>query len=83
MEKHLHLHEEQSVATPEWEDRTMDGAQFGLFKQPQSGSGTRGSLKHEHNLPIVQAMKCPECSSRLSYEEGCLMCHSCGFNKCG
>ena len=27
--------------------------------------------------------KCPECDSRLSYEEGCLMCHSCGYNKCG
>ncbi len=27
---------------------------------------------------------CPECHvGTLTYQEGCLMCHSCGYNKCG
>jgi len=26
---------------------------------------------------------CPDCGSRLFYEEGCQKCHSCGFSKCG
>lgn len=25
---------------------------------------------------------CPECKNRLTYEGGCLVCHSCGYSKC-
>jgi ribonucleoside-diphosphate reductase alpha chain len=27
--------------------------------------------------------KCPECGQVVSFEEGCMICHFCGFNKCG
>jgi len=30
-----------------------------------------------------QSEKCPECSSELVREEGCLNCKSCGYSKCG
>jgi ribonucleoside-diphosphate reductase alpha chain len=26
---------------------------------------------------------CPECGQKLSFEEGCVNCHYCGYNKCG
>jgi len=27
--------------------------------------------------------ECPECGSMVSFSEGCVICHSCGFSKCG
>lgn len=26
---------------------------------------------------------CPECGETLSFEEGCMLCHFCGYSKCG
>jgi ribonucleoside-diphosphate reductase alpha chain len=26
---------------------------------------------------------CPECGQKISFEEGCMTCHFCGFTKCG
>ncbi len=26
---------------------------------------------------------CPECGQTISFEEGCIICHFCGFTKCG
>ncbi|MBI5184523.1 MAG: vitamin B12-dependent ribonucleotide reductase [Nitrospinae bacterium] len=31
---------------------------------------------------LGQMLKCPECSSAMAHEDGCLNCHSCGFSKC-
>ncbi len=26
---------------------------------------------------------CPECGATVSHSEGCVMCHACGWGKCG
>jgi ribonucleoside-diphosphate reductase alpha chain len=36
--------------------------------------------KHENSL-LGEA--CPECGQTISFEEGCMTCHFCGFTKCG
>ena len=50
-------------------------AQLRLFsRQPQRGPDDNGSMPQS---------RCPECGSRLTYQEGCLLCTYCGWNKCG
>lgn len=39
-------------------------------KRGQAGGGLMGE-------------ECPECGQTISFEEGCMTCHFCGFNKCG
>jgi ribonucleoside-diphosphate reductase alpha chain len=38
--------------------------------QPRPGGGLMGE-------------RCPECSQTISFEEGCMICHFCGYTKCG
>ncbi len=73
-----HLKEGQRAALPAFDERTMEGAQFGLFKQPP-----HQETEQVLGASIPSDMQCPDCNSRLSFQEGCLMCHGCGFNKCG
>jgi len=44
------------------------------------GNGTNKSPKHKKSL---LGDRCPECGEGLSFEEGCMNCHFCGFTKCG
>jgi ribonucleoside-diphosphate reductase alpha chain len=43
-------------------------------------SKTKASLKYEYSL---LGETCPECGQTISFEEGCMTCHFCGFTKCG
>jgi ribonucleoside-diphosphate reductase alpha chain len=45
-------------------------------------SGENGQKNHKTEYSLM-GEKCPECGQTVSFEEGCMMCHFCGFNKCG
>ena len=47
--------------------RYLDGKNI---KKGDAGNGLRGEV-------------CPECGQTISFEEGCMTCHFCGFTKCG
>ena len=47
---------------------------------PWSGAAAPGNHKSVYSL---MGEKCPECGQTVSFEEGCILCHFCGFNKCG
>ena len=41
------------------------------------------AIKHHKTQYSLLGEKCPECGQTVSFEEGCMICHFCGFNKCG
>ena len=41
----------------------------------------KGGLANRKNALLGET--CPECGQTISFEEGCMICHFCGFNKCG
>ncbi len=80
-----HSRESGGPGAVAFDERTMHGAQLGLFN-PASQTGSPqadAALREAHGAAATQSMRCPDCSGKLSYQEGCLMCHACGFNKCG
>ncbi len=45
----------------------------------QTGGGdTTGAPRNVANYKI----KCPTCSEKLAFEEGCVKCYGCGFSQC-
>jgi ribonucleoside-diphosphate reductase alpha chain len=43
------------------------------------GNGAKGA--QPRNVSQYK-LKCPACTSALSFEEGCVKCHACGFSQC-
>ncbi|MBI3819312.1 MAG: vitamin B12-dependent ribonucleotide reductase [Planctomycetes bacterium] len=40
------------------------------------------SRAHAETARTAFKVKCPQCSFDLSFQEGCVKCHSCGFSQC-
>jgi ribonucleoside-diphosphate reductase alpha chain len=51
-----------------------------LERRYLSGDAAMANHKTQYSL---MGEKCPECGQTVSFEEGCILCHFCGFNKCG
>ena len=60
----------------ETRQQQSNGSQLKLF----ASSAERAKWDLDGNLP---KSRCPDCNTRLAYQEGCLLCTSCGWNKCG
>jgi ribonucleoside-diphosphate reductase alpha chain len=51
-----------------------------LERRYLGADAAKANHKTEYSL---MGEKCPECGQTVSFEEGCILCHFCGFNKCG
>jgi ribonucleoside-diphosphate reductase alpha chain len=43
---------------------------------------TRGGTQAHGRRNSLLGETCPECGQTVSFEEGCMLCHFCGFTKC-
>jgi ribonucleoside-diphosphate reductase alpha chain len=57
----------------------------GTIKPPASPakSTSESPPKHPFQAALLKKGACPECGGILSYEEGCVICHACGYSECG
>jgi len=51
-----------------------------LEKRYMQGQPTK---RHGNQKNSLLGETCPECGQTVSFEEGCMTCHFCGFTKCG
>ena len=77
LSRHIDASGKPPTPKESFNERTMEGAQLGLFIPPQAA---KAKAKPPEGVNLGS---CPECGSALAFQEGCLTCHSCGFNKCG
>ncbi len=40
-------------------------------------------IRKNNGSPALIGATCPECGQTISFEEGCMTCHFCGYSKCG
>ncbi len=40
-------------------------------------------IRRPNGSPTLMGETCPDCGQTVSFEEGCMTCHFCGFSKCG
>jgi len=50
-------------------------------EKPRAGTGDAEGTEAPQNVRNYK-IKCPSCSEKLSFEEGCVKCHGCGFSQC-
>jgi len=53
-----------------------------VASKPVIGGGNGGNGGNGGGKLSIYKIKCPDCSGNLTFEEGCVKCHSCGYAQC-
>jgi ribonucleoside-diphosphate reductase alpha chain len=54
-----------------------------LERQIKGDSGSETDYSKQSEAAVQLGGQCPECGGLLVYQEGCQICHACGYTKCG
>lgn len=54
-----------------------------VLKMEELKSTDEGQSKYSKDNSYGDMLECPECGSDLEFAEGCILCRSCGYSKCG
>ena len=57
-----------------------ESVQLQFTAEPVTPNGTGNGNRNRNG--VYPARKCPDCNTPVIFQEGCLMCISCGWNKC-
>ena len=60
---------------------STEGREFVGVAAAKPGQGDGGATDAPGNVGSYK-IKCPQCSAKLAFEEGCAKCYSCGFSQC-
>ena len=59
-----------------------ESVQLQFTAEPLTPNGTGNGTGNGNRDGVYPARKCPDCNTPVIFQEGCLMCISCGWNKC-
>ena len=61
-----------------------DGIARAMIKYLKNQNGGQNVISKNSNKDKIDvAGMCPECGGVLAHDSGCLLCHACGYSKCG
>ena len=63
--------------------REVEAAWPGMLETHTNGNDTVTQGVTAHGNSPNERNRCPDCNGPLAFQEGCLLCSSCGWNRCG
>ena len=63
--------------------REVETAWSGMLEGRTNGNGAVSQGLSGHGNSPNERNRCPDCNGTLAFQEGCLLCSSCGWNRCG
>ena len=63
--------------------REVEAAWPGMLEGHTNGNGALPQGASSHGNSPNERNRCPDCNGTLAFQEGCLLCSSCGWNRCG
>ena len=61
----------------------VEAAWSGMLETQTNSNGVVSQAASTHGNSPNERNSCPDCNGPLAFQEGCLLCSSCGWNRCG